>query len=291
MAVQVPTLNIAEKDADLDLVIDIPVDFDQVVGRDRLADITVPDPAMSRRHARLSRGTDDVWLEDLGSTNGTYINGDRVTVPRRLRDGDELKLGSCLAIFHEVAAEPEPTLLTRVWDGRQLTMEPDRPSRLASPRDSTPSSATPADPQEVVMGAVCAGCSSTNRPDAWFCAHCGHQQRPVPLTAMEPSSGGSAGIEWPVPHRGNIRRRPFRQAMRAGNGGRRLPYNERLATATIVFRASATLLLLAFIVISLVALAGGGHHLYGPDHNVRHVNVLRTINASVPRSRHHNWVR
>jgi hypothetical protein len=53
MATQAPTLNIAERDVEFDLRVDIPVDFDQIVGRDGLADITVPDPAMSRRYARL----------------------------------------------------------------------------------------------------------------------------------------------------------------------------------------------------------------------------------------------
>ena len=110
MATQVTSLNIvAGNGADVDLVVDIPSGFDQVLGRDASADISLPDPAISRRHARVRRGLDGVWLEDLGSTNGTYINGDRLTVPYRLRDGDEVRLGNSLAIFHDASSAPDAT--------------------------------------------------------------------------------------------------------------------------------------------------------------------------------------
>src|ERR1700739_1481341 len=110
MATQVTSLNIVAGNGNgVDLVVDIPSGFDQVLGRDASADISLPDPAVSRRHARLHRGLDGVWLEDLGSTNGTYINGDRLTVPYRLRDGDEVKLGNSLAVFHEAASPPDAT--------------------------------------------------------------------------------------------------------------------------------------------------------------------------------------
>jgi pSer/pThr/pTyr-binding forkhead associated (FHA) protein len=96
------------------LVIYIPAEFDQTVGRDVLADITLPDPAMSSRHARLTHRADGVWLEDLGSANGTFVNGDRVAAPRRLCDGDELRLGNSVAIVQEVAEDLGATLLTTV---------------------------------------------------------------------------------------------------------------------------------------------------------------------------------
>ena len=110
MATQVTSLNIvAGNGADVDLVVDIPSGFDQVLGRDASADISLPDPAISRRHAHVRRGPDGVWLEDLESTNGTYINGDRLTVPYRLRDGDEVRLGNSLAIFHDASSAPDAT--------------------------------------------------------------------------------------------------------------------------------------------------------------------------------------
>jgi hypothetical protein len=84
---------------DHDLVLDIASGFDQIIGRDDSADITVPEPTISRHHARITRDTDGVWIEDLRSTNGTYVNGRRVLDRARVRDSDEVKLGSAVAVF------------------------------------------------------------------------------------------------------------------------------------------------------------------------------------------------
>jgi pSer/pThr/pTyr-binding forkhead associated (FHA) protein len=57
---------------------------------------TVPldgDDFASARHARLEARGDGVYLEDLGSTNGTFVNGARVTTPRRLERGDMVRIG------------------------------------------------------------------------------------------------------------------------------------------------------------------------------------------------------
>ncbi|HML21245.1 MAG TPA: FHA domain-containing protein [Aggregatilinea sp.] len=55
---------------------------------------------VSRRHAAIRRGEDTLTLVDLGSTNGTHLNGQRLipNQPRVLRDGDEIRLGKL--IFH-----------------------------------------------------------------------------------------------------------------------------------------------------------------------------------------------
>jgi len=62
------------------------------IGREG-CDITIADPEMSRRQARLDREGDAVVIEDLGSTNGTFVNGERITAPRRLAEGDEVRFG------------------------------------------------------------------------------------------------------------------------------------------------------------------------------------------------------
>jgi pSer/pThr/pTyr-binding forkhead associated (FHA) protein len=57
---------------------------------------TVPldgDDFASARHARVEARGDGVYVEDLGSTNGTYVNGARVTTPRRLERGDLVRIG------------------------------------------------------------------------------------------------------------------------------------------------------------------------------------------------------
>jgi len=64
------------------------------IGRSGQNDITLDsDDYASARHARIEPRRDGVWLEDVGSTNGTYLNGIRVTRPRKLTPGDIVRIG------------------------------------------------------------------------------------------------------------------------------------------------------------------------------------------------------
>lgn len=63
-----------------------------VVGRASDSSITIPHPSVSRHHCRFWRADDAYWLEDLGSTNHTYLNGMQVT-RAQLRDGDQIGVG------------------------------------------------------------------------------------------------------------------------------------------------------------------------------------------------------
>jgi hypothetical protein len=63
-----------------------------VVGRDPAANLVLGDPSISRRHVELRRERDGWSIADLGSTNGTYVNGWRVD-RARLAPGDVLALG------------------------------------------------------------------------------------------------------------------------------------------------------------------------------------------------------
>lgn len=82
----------------------LPVDPGRplVIGRQPDADLVLPDEAVSRRHARLAFEGDELVVEDLGSTNGTYLNGARVT-RGRVSEGDRLLVGGSL--FKVVARE------------------------------------------------------------------------------------------------------------------------------------------------------------------------------------------
>lgn len=64
-----------------------------VVGRDPSCDIVLDDPSVSRRHARVFLAEGSVYLEDLGSQNGTMVNGAAIHMPCLLRSGDELAAG------------------------------------------------------------------------------------------------------------------------------------------------------------------------------------------------------
>ncbi len=65
-----------------------------IIGRDPHADIPLNDKAVSAQHARLSFHDGQWWLDDLGSTNGTRLNRDRVVGATVLITGDEIKCGS-----------------------------------------------------------------------------------------------------------------------------------------------------------------------------------------------------
>ena len=64
------------------------------IGRSRQNDIAIStDEYASARHARFEPRQDGVWVQDLGSTNGTYLNGARLEHPRRLTQGDVVRIG------------------------------------------------------------------------------------------------------------------------------------------------------------------------------------------------------
>jgi hypothetical protein len=64
-----------------------------LLGRSAEADIVLGDQFSSSRHARLVPQGDAIVLEDLGSTNGTYLNGEPLTGPQPLHDGDAIRIG------------------------------------------------------------------------------------------------------------------------------------------------------------------------------------------------------
>ena len=72
---------------------------DNIVGRGVDASVWIDAPGVSRHHARIVVRRGEAMLEDLGSKNGTYVGGRRVTTPHRLADGDQVRLGSVVITF------------------------------------------------------------------------------------------------------------------------------------------------------------------------------------------------
>ena len=75
------------------------LDADLILGRGDRAEIRLEDPFASSRHARVYRQGGAVVLEDLDSTNGTYLNEELLDTPRPLHPGDHVRIGDSEFVF------------------------------------------------------------------------------------------------------------------------------------------------------------------------------------------------
>lgn len=91
----------------------LPIDRELKLGRDPGSDVVLDQGGASRRHAILKPSAEGVWVEDSGSTNGTFVNGERIEQARLLKAGDLLQVGnaSFKLIAPTPAADPDATLL------------------------------------------------------------------------------------------------------------------------------------------------------------------------------------
>jgi pSer/pThr/pTyr-binding forkhead associated (FHA) protein len=80
------------------------------IGRADYNDVVIAEPSVSTTHAKLQR-RDDVWvLSDLGSTNGTYVEGEPVTGETALTPGTTLRFGEVAVLFEPFDEPPGPKL-------------------------------------------------------------------------------------------------------------------------------------------------------------------------------------
>lgn len=120
------------------------------IGRDPTSEVVIVDAQVSRQHARLVRQGNVVLLEDLGSTNGTFVNGVRVTTSHALSNGDVIALGDAVKFtFYGQTTGIEETLV----GGPKSAARPEAsapaytppPTPAAAPPITT---AEPAEPEE-----------------------------------------------------------------------------------------------------------------------------------------------
>jgi predicted component of type VI protein secretion system len=83
------------------------------IGRDSTNEVTINDAEISRRHARLTFQGGKYVLEDLGSTNGTFVNGQRLAGPRVLKAGEVVSFGEQIVLVFEVVTnDPGATMVS-----------------------------------------------------------------------------------------------------------------------------------------------------------------------------------
>jgi pSer/pThr/pTyr-binding forkhead associated (FHA) protein len=114
---------------------DVEVTASLVLGR-QAADLLIDDPEVSRRHAALRPAGDDLELEDLGSLNGTWVNGTRIQGPLRLELGDRVQLGD--STFEVRAAPAQPTAASPRPGSRPAEREAVPPAPFSPPAQQRP---------------------------------------------------------------------------------------------------------------------------------------------------------
>jgi hypothetical protein len=213
--------------ADLQLVIvdgpDAGREFDLagaiVVGRDPDSGIPIEDAEASRRHASFSAEGSTVTVEDLGSTNGTFVNGERLTGSRTVGEGERVRIGTTVfevrstvqatRVGTAIPDEPVDPQATRVG-GTAIPDEPtsEPPSEPPAGGPPPPSFPPPGPPPE--PGPPAAGSPPPQQPGA----------AAQPGQPPAPYGGAAVGqVAYPIeyeadyPQNGIARWRPFLQGL------------------------------------------------------------------------------
>jgi pSer/pThr/pTyr-binding forkhead associated (FHA) protein len=124
-----------------------------VVGRNLNCQIRFNHASVSRRHLRLQISSAGVMVEDLGSSNGTFVNDQRITQPTQLRNGDSLTIGK-RKVFVRILADDAS--VTEDTDTATMRAKPVEPPRFVN----------------------CEGCRDPMPIEAQRCPSCGRSRRP-----------------------------------------------------------------------------------------------------------------
>lgn len=95
-----------------------------ILGRDQTCHLVINDVEVSRKHARLTcQENGECFIEDLGSTNGTFINDQRISVITRLNHGDQVSLGGKVILVFNSNFDPDATSLSAVSSAEKLVLK------------------------------------------------------------------------------------------------------------------------------------------------------------------------
>jgi predicted component of type VI protein secretion system len=124
-----------------------PVEGDDLtIGREMSNSIAINDSEISRKHAKMELRGSSYVIQDLGSTNGTFINGNRISGVQVLNPNDMVSFGENIVLIYEMVADPNATMLSAK-----------APRTAARGRKPVPAPAPTAEPSPAYSGSVPAG--------------------------------------------------------------------------------------------------------------------------------------
>jgi pSer/pThr/pTyr-binding forkhead associated (FHA) protein len=100
---------------------EIPLSLgDNTVGRTLGLEVHLEDQSVSRKHAIITQGKDECTIEDLGSHNGTFVNGQKISKKTSLKENDQLKMGIYGLKLIKKVVKQEDAKPVADWEGRTI---------------------------------------------------------------------------------------------------------------------------------------------------------------------------
>lgn len=124
-----------------------PLEADEItVGRESSNTIAINDAEVSRKHARLEKRGTSYVIQDLGSTNGTFVNGGRISGIQVLNAGDEVSFGENILLMYEAIVDPNATMVSSPKPAKTeiSSQKPVVATPAAAPAPSRPAASAPA---------------------------------------------------------------------------------------------------------------------------------------------------
>src|SRR4051794_34223671 len=219
------------------------------IGREG-CDVNLMDPEVSRHHAAIRDQGGSLAIEDLGSTNGTFVNGTRITAVTALKAGDEVRLGNTIWSLRSSAPAGNGAGATSVGTPTPAAAAPQVTAARAVPTDIQ----TPA-PQPTTAQAVPAAAASAAPPAPPAAA-----QQPAQPAAPSPAAVGRRGdVEQPPDVAPSAIRRvlptpspgqaPVFQAPPSHRGGSAATRVDATIVCLIIVAAAAAALVVYFITV------------------------------------------
>jgi ABC transport system ATP-binding/permease protein len=132
----------------------VDIEEEVVIGRED-SDLDIDDLELSRRHAVVRRHANRLQVEDLGSTNGTFVDGNRIAEPTLLGGGAEIKIGTTVLVVEGVLPVGSSESGRELGDMRNVTRvsqsvgSPQAAAAASAPPSSTPVTAQPQPTQPI----------------------------------------------------------------------------------------------------------------------------------------------